>query len=102
MANDANARRLRGLPATAAQQGLPAGFLTVGSADLREQSGQHHVPFDRVLLDAPCSGLGVLAKRADLRWRRQPADIQSNALLQVCFFLPRGSMLCVSPPERAR
>ncbi|EIE25940.1 S-adenosyl-L-methionine-dependent methyltransferase [Coccomyxa subellipsoidea C-169] len=82
VANDANARRLRGLPGTAARQGLPAGFLTVGSADLREQSGQRHVPFDRVLLDAPCSGLGVLAKRADLRWRRQPADIQSNALLQ--------------------
>ena len=28
--------------------------------------------FDRVLVDAPCSGLGVLANRPDLRWRAQP------------------------------
>jgi 16S rRNA (cytosine967-C5)-methyltransferase len=28
--------------------------------------------FDRALVDAPCSGLGVLATRADLRWRAQP------------------------------
>ncbi len=28
--------------------------------------------FDRALVDAPCSGLGVLASRADLRWRSQP------------------------------
>lgn len=28
--------------------------------------------FDRALVDAPCSGLGVLATRADLRWRSQP------------------------------
>jgi 16S rRNA (cytosine967-C5)-methyltransferase len=28
--------------------------------------------FDRVLVDAPCSGLGVLASRPDLRWRAKP------------------------------
>ena len=28
--------------------------------------------FDRALVDAPCSGLGVLARRPDLRWRAQP------------------------------
>lgn len=31
--------------------------------------------YDRVLVDAPCSGSGVLAKRADLRWRRQAEDM---------------------------
>jgi 16S rRNA (cytosine967-C5)-methyltransferase len=30
------------------------------------------VEFDRVLVDAPCSGLGVLANRPDLRWRADP------------------------------
>ena len=30
------------------------------------------MPFDRVLVDAPCSGLGVLARRADARWRKGP------------------------------
>ena len=37
---------------------------------------------DRVLLDAPCSGLGVLAKRADLRWNRTPEEIGKLARLQ--------------------
>jgi 16S rRNA (cytosine967-C5)-methyltransferase len=31
------------------------------------------MPFDRVLVDAPCSGLGVLGRRADARWRKGPA-----------------------------
>ena len=39
-------------------------------------------PFDRVLLDAPCSGTGVLAKRADLRWNRSPEDLRGLAALQ--------------------
>lgn len=30
---------------------------------------------DRVLVDAPCSGLGTIARRAELRWRRTPDDI---------------------------
>ena len=38
--------------------------------------------FDRVLLDAPCSGTGVLAKRADLRWRRSPEALGELAALQ--------------------
>jgi 16S rRNA (cytosine967-C5)-methyltransferase len=38
--------------------------------------------FDRVLLDAPCTGLGTLASRPDLRWRRQAADITTMAAVQ--------------------
>jgi 16S rRNA (cytosine967-C5)-methyltransferase len=38
--------------------------------------------FDRVLLDAPCSGLGVLRRRPDARWRVQPADVDQLAALQ--------------------
>ncbi len=37
---------------------------------------------DAVLLDAPCSGTGVLSKRADLRWRRTEDDIMKAAELQ--------------------
>ncbi|MDG5766400.1 16S rRNA (cytosine(967)-C(5))-methyltransferase RsmB [Balneolales bacterium ANBcel1] len=37
---------------------------------------------DAVLLDAPCSGTGVMAKRADLRWRRSEEDIESFAKQQ--------------------
>jgi 16S rRNA (cytosine967-C5)-methyltransferase len=39
--------------------------------------------FDRVLVDAPCSGLGVLAARPDLRWRGEPLPELQRDLLQV-------------------
>jgi 16S rRNA (cytosine967-C5)-methyltransferase len=38
--------------------------------------------FDRALVDAPCSGLGVLARRPDLRWRGKPLPELQLALLQ--------------------
>jgi 16S rRNA (cytosine967-C5)-methyltransferase len=38
--------------------------------------------FDRVLLDAPCSGLGVLRRRPDARWRIQPDDVDRLVALQ--------------------
>lgn len=39
--------------------------------------------FDRTLVDAPCSGLGVLAQRPDLRWRAAPLPELQLELLQV-------------------
>ena len=38
--------------------------------------------FDRVLVDAPCSGLGTLRRRADLRWRVDPDAVARLAALQ--------------------
>ncbi|HEV8462767.1 MAG TPA: transcription antitermination factor NusB [Gaiellaceae bacterium] len=38
--------------------------------------------FDRALVDAPCSGLGVLARRPDLRWRGRPLPELQLELLQ--------------------
>jgi 16S rRNA (cytosine967-C5)-methyltransferase len=47
---------------------MPANVRVV-TADVRELDERG---FDRALVDAPCSGLGVLARRPDLRWRAQP------------------------------
>jgi 16S rRNA (cytosine967-C5)-methyltransferase len=38
--------------------------------------------FDRVLLDAPCTGLGALRRRPEVRWRRTPDDVAPLAALQ--------------------
>jgi 16S rRNA (cytosine967-C5)-methyltransferase len=37
---------------------------------------------DRVLLDAPCTGLGALRRRPEARWRRSPADLATLGPLQ--------------------
>ena len=38
--------------------------------------------FDRVLVDAPCTGLGALRRRPEARWRRQPRDVAGLVTLQ--------------------
>jgi len=48
-------------------------------------------PFDRVLVDAPCTGLGTLRRRADARWRKEEASIPEMAALQ-------GSLLDAAAP----
>ena len=58
-------------------KGLP---VTVHTADGRSFG----VPgsADRVLVDAPCTGLGALRRRPEARWRRRRSDIESLAILQ--------------------
>lgn len=38
---------------------------------------------DAILVDAPCSGTGVIGRRPDIKWRRQPGDIREMAELQL-------------------
>jgi len=38
--------------------------------------------FTAVLLDAPCTGTGILRRQPEIRWRRQPADLASLVLRQ--------------------
>jgi 16S rRNA (cytosine967-C5)-methyltransferase len=56
--------------------------VTVVNADAKELPPEL-TGFDRVLVDAPCSGLGVLASRPDLRWRAQPLPELQRELLNV-------------------
>ena len=58
--------------------------------------------YDRILVDAPCTGLGTIGSRPDVRWRRQLAEVESLAALQrgmVDFLVPRldpGGVLVLS------
>jgi 16S rRNA (cytosine967-C5)-methyltransferase len=38
--------------------------------------------FDRILVDAPCSGLGALRRRPEARWRKKPEDLPQLTALQ--------------------
>jgi 16S rRNA (cytosine967-C5)-methyltransferase len=51
--------------------------------------------FDRVLVDAPCSGLGALRRRPEARWRRRPSDVEQLHQLQVS--LLRKAIQAVRP-----
>ena len=50
--------------------------------DGRELGVQEPNAYDRVLVDAPCSGLGALRRRPEARWRKDPKDIPGLAKLQ--------------------
>jgi 16S rRNA (cytosine967-C5)-methyltransferase len=58
-------------------RGLPVEVLRVDGRDPGIEPG-----FDRVLVDAPCTGLGALRRRPEARWRRQPADVPQLVKLQ--------------------
>ena len=79
VAIDRSATRLARLRHNALRLGLR-------SIQLQEADARHlpvfHGRADRVLLDAPCSGLGTLARNADSRWRMTPAAIQTLQALQ--------------------
>ncbi len=50
--------------------------------DGREVGTEQPGRYDRVLVDAPCTGLGALRRRPEARWRRQPEDLTALAPLQ--------------------
>nr|WP_240739881.1 transcription antitermination factor NusB [Leucobacter triazinivorans] len=61
-----------------------AGAVEVVSHDGREASayGDRSSVYDRILVDAPCSGLGALRRRPEARWRKQPSDLPVLTALQ--------------------
>lgn len=78
---DIHKGRLKLVTRSAETQGVT--IIQTAATDLRDYVKQPDpVQADRVLLDAPCSGLGVLAKRADLRWHRTVDEMAQLMQLQ--------------------
>ena len=82
LAVDSKEERVGLIEESAAAQGADA-LVDTEAAELQAVAGREDPPrADRVLLDVPCSGLGVLSKRADLRWQRAPEDLEELVALQ--------------------
>ncbi len=52
------------------------------ASDLRRPGPELAADYDAILLDAPCSGLGVLRRHPELKWRSSPAAVAELAALQ--------------------
>ena len=106
VASDVRGRRVDLLRTTIARAG--ATNVRVVQADAARPLPYARV-FDRVLLDAPCSGLGTLRRDPDIKWRRTPADLPALASAQRAMLAhaagvlkPGGTLVyatCSSEPE---
>ncbi|SKC71291.1 RsmB/NOP family class I SAM-dependent RNA methyltransferase [Krasilnikoviella flava] len=66
-----------------ALRAVPEGVVErVRTGDGREVGADEPAAYDRVLVDAPCTGLGALRRRPESRWRRTPADLGTLSALQ--------------------
>jgi 16S rRNA (cytosine967-C5)-methyltransferase len=80
VAVDIDPKRLERVRETLSRGGLPAEVICGDAAD--PATWWDGVPFDRILLDAPCSGLGVIRRHPDIRIRKSPSDIDKLPALQ--------------------
>lgn len=70
--------------------------------DAREIGEKFFNQADKVLIDAPCSGLGVIRRKADLRWKKNPVEIaelpkiQAEILASAANAVKRGGTLIYS------
>jgi len=104
IASDSNASRVNLI--RSAKQRLQINSVQIVVADARYFPA--HCA-DTVVLDAPCSGLGVLRKKPDLRWRRRPEQIlelstlQTELLQKASSLVKKGGILiystCTTEPE---
>jgi 16S rRNA (cytosine967-C5)-methyltransferase len=81
VASDLSERRLATVSKVVATQGLSKVWLSV--VDASQPLPFRAESFDRVLVDAPCSGTGTLARNPEIRWRITPEDIRRFAAQQL-------------------
>ncbi|WP_058829812.1 MULTISPECIES: 16S rRNA (cytosine(967)-C(5))-methyltransferase RsmB [Paenibacillus] len=81
VANDLHAHKHQLIREQANRLGLDAVETVTGDAlDLKERYAP--ASFDRILLDAPCSGFGVIRRKPDLRWSKTAEDVRDITQLQ--------------------
>ncbi len=78
---DTDKKRLTGLKESARRLGL-SGIRTVTADAASSLSTVLGQTYDRVLVDAPCSGLGTIARHPDIKWNRMEPDVKRISRLQ--------------------
>ncbi|HVT34448.1 MAG TPA: 16S rRNA (cytosine(967)-C(5))-methyltransferase RsmB, partial [Nevskiaceae bacterium] len=98
LALDRDAERTRRIGQNLDRLDLQAEVVTADAAD--PAAWWDGKPFERILLDAPCSGTGVIRRHPDIKWLRRPSDIprmaaQQQALLDALWpaLAPGGLLL---------
>jgi len=72
----------------------PAAPVTIVPQSVEEFADDHRgQPFDAVLVDAPCSGLGTLRQHPEIRWRRTATDVADLAMRQHRILQSAASLL---------
>ncbi len=93
---DAAEKRLERLKENFARLGLNA---VITQCDFAEESGKVPGMYDRILIDAPCSGTGVIRRHPDIKWLRREKDLvtltatQEKILGHACAKLNPGGVL---------
>jgi len=90
---DTSAHRLDGLKPRLARSGLsnvhPVAIAHERDERIKRLAGK----IDRVLVDAPCSGLGTLRRSPDLKWRQTPQTVAAQAALQQAILASAARLL---------
>ncbi|RYF83094.1 MAG: RsmB/NOP family class I SAM-dependent RNA methyltransferase [Comamonadaceae bacterium] len=90
---DTSAHRLDALKPRLARSGLsnvhPAAIAHERDERVKRLAGK----IDRVLIDAPCSGLGTLRRNPDLKWRQTPEVVRELAVLQTAILQSAARLL---------
>ena len=106
VATDLSPSKLRMIDAAAGRLGITC--VSTAIADLRRPETAPEGAFDRILLDAPCSGLGVIRRNPEAKWRLKHDDItrlaaaQRNFLENVAAKLKPGGALVYSTCSTSR
>lgn len=80
IANDIHEHKIKLIKEMSVRLGITD--VETNAADAREIGKQYSRQADRVLADVPCSGLGVLRRKVDARWRKTPEEIEKLPQLQ--------------------
>lgn len=81
VAADVRPRRVELLRRTVERSGVTC--IRLVFLDAQQPLPFHGTPFDLVLIDAPCSGLGTIRRDPEIRWRRDESDLARFASMQL-------------------